>query len=247
MKRKNIILAMLPIILAIIVLQSCTKEDSATFTIYHAFTTPTVVAPVDGTTLKLAGTTTVDLKWATTDADNASPLADVYFGTTATPPLYKSALGALILNVPVVPGITYYWYVVMKDTHGVMTTSPTWSFTIFDPLAIFVGTFKVDEPAEGWTYNVSFIKSSDTTLHIGNGLAGAYDGWWASWGATFTLDLTANTYTMAKTDFGGGYAGQESGTINQTTGTMVGTYTVWQTKSGVTNIAETGTHTYTRQ
>jgi hypothetical protein len=243
MKRKNIILAMLPIILAIIVLQSCTKEDSATFTIYNAFITPTVVAPVDGTTLKLTPTTTtVDLKWVTTNADNAPVLADVYFGTTATAPLYKSSVGALLLNVPVVTGKTYYWYVVMKDTHGVMTTSPTWSFTIFDPLAIFVGNYNVDEPAEGWSYAVSFIKSSSTTIHIGNG-AGSYDGWWASWGATFTLDLTANTYTMAKTDFGGGYQGQESGTINQTTGKMVGTYTVWQNNA----VAETGTHTYTKK
>jgi len=234
MKRKNIILAMLPIILAIFALQSCTKEDNTTFTIYNAFTTPSVVTPLDGSLLKLTGTT-VDLKWATTNADNDAPLADVYFGTSATPPLYKAGVGALLLNVPVVQGLTYYWKVVMKDAHGVMTTSSIWSFTVFEPIGIFVGSFLVDEPAEAWTYTIKLSKASPTTLNI--------DQYWASWAAVFTLDFTANTYTMAKTNFGGGYEGQESGTIDPATGKLVGTYTIWQNGK----VIETGPHTYTKK
>jgi len=241
MKRKNIILAMLPVIMVIFALQSCTKKDNTTFTAYAAFTEPAVVAPLDGALLKITGTT-VDLKWASTDADSDAPLADVYFGTTAVAPLYKANVGALTLTVPVVQGLTYYWHVTMKDAHGVTTGSPTWSFTIFEPIGIFVGNYNVDEPEEGWNYAVSFTKASPTTLKIGNG-AGSYDGWWASWTAIFTLNFTTNTFSMPKTNFGGGYEGEESGTINTVTGTMVGTYTVWQNGK----IIEHGIHTYTKK
>ncbi|MCX6239451.1 MAG: hypothetical protein NTY07_18185 [Bacteroidia bacterium] len=235
MKRKNIILAILPIILAIFAMQSCTKKDNTTFTTYAAFTTPTVVAPANAALLKLGTVTTVDLKWACTNADSDAPLADVYFGTAAVPVLYKANVGALLLNVPVVQGLTYYWHVTMKDAHGVMTYSPTWSFTVFEPIGIFVGSYLVDEPAEAWTYTVNTTKASPTTLSM--------DLYWASWAATFTLDFTANTYTMAKTNFGGGYEGQESGTITPASGKMVGTYTIWQNSK----VIETGTHTYTRK
>lgn len=237
MKRKNIILAILPIILAIFALQSCTKEDNTTFKVYTAFTEPAVVAPLDAATIKITGTA-VDLKWTSTDADNDAILADVYFGTAANPPLYKAGASALTLNVPVVLGLTYYWKVKMKDANGITTTGPIWSFTVFEPIGIFVGKFNADEPAEDYSYPVVFTKASPTTLNI--------DAYWNSWGAVFTLNFTTNTFSMAKTNFGGGYEGIESGTIDPKTGKMVGTYTIWQTKAGVTKIIEEGVHTYTK-
>ena len=135
----------------------------------------------------------------------------------------------------------------MKDANGVMTYGPTWSFTIYDPISILVGTYTVDEPAEGWSYVITTLKGGATALTVGTGkssvTAGAADGWWASWVATFTIDFTANTYTMPRTNFGGGYEGQESGTINTTTGQMIGNYTVWSNGK----VAETGKHTYTKK
>jgi hypothetical protein len=245
MKRRNFFIAILPILFGFLALQSCIEEDSATFTTAYAFTDPVVTAPLDGSSIKITGTT-VDLKWATTNAGNSAIKCDVHFGLSEHPALYKAGYNALSLTVPVAKGATYYWYVVMIDANGITTTSPTWSFSVFEPIGIFVGNYTVDEPAEGWTYDVSFIKLSDNVLQIGNG-AGSYDGYWASWTASFTLDFSKNTYSMPKTTFSGGYAGMESGTIDPATGKMVGNYTIWQTKAGVEAIIEEGVHTYTKK
>jgi len=240
MKRKIFIAAMLPVLFGLFALQSCTKEEGS-FTIHNAFSEPTVTAPLNAATVKITGTT-VDLKWVSTSKDGVTPMGDVYFGTDAKPGLYKAGVTGNTLTVPVVVGLTYYWHVTMKDPNGVMTYGPTWSFTIYDPIGIYVGLYNCDEPAEGWNYDVSFVKTSANTLQIGN-KTGSYDGWWASWPATFTLDLTKNTYSMAKTNFGGGYEGQESGTLNPANGQIIGDYTVWQNGK----VIETGKHTYKKK
>ena len=236
MKRKYILLLMLPVVLVMFALQSCNKKDNGYYKVYHAFTQATPVAPVDGALLHLPiGTTTVDLSWASTNADGDSPVDNVYFGTTATPPLYKTRnTGLTLAAVPVDLGQTYYWSVTMIDVHGVYTYAPVWSFTVYDPVSIFIGSYTVDEPAEGWTYKVNLSKISETALGI--------DLYWASWPATFTIDLTANTYSLPRTNFGGGYEGQESGTMDPATGTLKGTYTIWYKGA----IAEQGPHTYTK-
>lgn len=228
------------------VAQSCKKDDAVAPKTFLAFSEPTATAPLDMQVIHITGTS-LDLSWNAAGGNGESPVSNVYFGTTAKPALVKSANATKTYNVTVIPGLTYYWKVTVKDVNGVMTYGPTWSFTVFDPMSVFVGTYKVDEPAEGWSYIITIAKGSSTTLTVGTGKAsvtpGANNGWWASWVTTFTLDLTANTYSMPKTNFGGGYYGQESGTINQTTGKLVGTYTVWD-GSG---IIEQGTHTYTKQ
>jgi hypothetical protein len=245
MKRKIFIAAMLPVLFGIFTLQSCTKDEGS-FTIYNAFTAASVTAPLNGATIKITGTT-VALTWTSTSKDGVSPTADVYFGTDPKPALYQANVKALTLTVPVAIGATYYWHVTMKDPNGIMTTGPTWSFTIYDPTNAFVGTYNVDEPAEGWSYIITTLNGGNNNLTVGTGLAsatpGAGDGWWASWVTTFKMDFVANTYSMPRTNFGGGYEGQESGTITPATGKMVGTYTVW---SGG-KVAETGTHTYTKK
>ncbi len=234
MKRNSLIAAIIPVILGLIVLHSCTTKDNATFTVYNAFTEATVSAPLNGSLVKITGTT-VDLKWASTNADGNSPLADVYFGTDSKPSLYKAGATGLTLTVPVELGKTYYWHVDMIDANKVKTYGPTWSFTVFEPIGVFVASYTCDEPAEGWTYPVAFTKTSATTLKI--------DQYWASWPAIFTLNFTANTYSMALTDFGGGYSGIESGTINPTSGQLKGNYTIYQNGKSI----ETGVHTYTKK
>ncbi len=245
MKRKYIILVMLLVGFGLFTMQSCTKESNSTFTIHHAFTEPAVVAPLDGDLVHPTGST-VDLTWTSTNADGAPALNDVYFGTKSTPSLFKAGNSGLKITVPVQPGLTYHWNVVMKDANGVTTSSPTWSFTIFDPISILIGNYTVDEPAEGWTYVVYLSKIDENTLKVGKGtgpVAGDnMAGWWASWVNNFLLDWTAHTYNMPKKDFGGGYEGQESGTFDPVTGTLTGTYTVWQNKA----IIEQGAHTYTK-
>jgi hypothetical protein len=239
MKRKNLIIAVFPLFMVVFALQSCNKNDEPTPQVFYAFTEPVAVAPLNGATITITGTT-VDLTWASTDKDGDSPLANVYFGTAATPPLYKSGNAALKLTVPVELGKTYYWSVTMIDANKVMTYGPTWSFIVFEPIGIFVGKFLCDEPAETYSYDVTFVKTNATTLTTAN-------YWNSGWNGVFTLDFAKNTYSMPNTTWAGGYSGIESGTIDPKTGKMVGNYTIWQTKSGVTSAIETGVHTYTKK
>jgi len=241
MKRKYIILLMLPVVLVMFALQSCNPKDNGYYVVYHAFTQATDVAPLDKAVLHLpVGTTTVDLTWASTNKDGDSPLANVYFGTSATPPLYKADSPGLKLTVPVVVGTTYYWSITMVDAHGVYTYGPVWSFYVYDPVTIFTGSFKADEPAEAYSYTVSFVKTGANTIQTSN-------YWNSGWAATFTLDFTKNTYTMASTIWTASYSGIESGTIDQTTGKMVGNYSIFYNGSSAPPNGEVGVHTYTRQ
>src|SRR5665647_1932242 len=130
MKRKNIILAILPIILAIFALQSCTKEDSTTFTIHNAFTQPATTSPVvrpDGTVLFTG--TTVNLTWTSENKGNNAVSWNVYFGTEASPALFQSGVTAQTIAVPVEDGITYNWKVEIVDANKVKTTSEVYTFT----------------------------------------------------------------------------------------------------------------------
>lgn len=218
----------------LIVVQSCTEKDGTKVNDYYAFSDPVATAPADGETLHITGTN-VDLTWASTSESGFPVKADVYFGTSEEPDLYKADHNALTINVPVELGITYYWYVVMIDGNGITTESPLWSFTIFEPIGIFVGDFNCDEPEEAYSYDVAFAKTSPTTLEIDN-------YWNSGWVGTFTLDFTANTYDMPLTQWDATWSSIESGTIDPETGTMVGHYIVYQ--NGV-NIEE-GEHTYTK-
>lgn len=239
MKRINYTIVILSLLMAVFVFQSCSKDNEPTPQVFHAFTEPAVVAPLDAATIKITGTT-AELKWNSTDADGDAVLCDVYFGTTESPALYKAGHNALSLTVPVEIGGTYYWKVTMKDKNGVMTYGPTWSFTIYDPISIYLGDFNCDEPAEEYSYDVSFVKNSASAIQTDN-------YWNSGWKGVFTLDLVHNTYSMPSTTWSSGYFGEESGTIDPATGTMVGNYTISRTKNGVTTVIETGVHTYTKK
>jgi hypothetical protein len=62
--------------------------------------------------------------------------ADVYFGTSSTPPLYQAAVsvsaGASTVKKFTITGLTagrtYYWRVVSKTMAGMSASGPTWSF-----------------------------------------------------------------------------------------------------------------------
>lgn len=232
MKRKTIFFVMI-LSVTLLFTQSCKKEAPYTIMSHNAFTDPVAVSPANEAVVH-TDATTLDLTWESTNADGAPVKADVYFGTSPNPPLYQEGATSLSLNVPVVKGGTYYWSVTMIDANGIITIGQTWSFTIFEPIGIFVGDYTVDEPAEGWTYDVTLSKQSDNELAI--------DAYWASWPAVFTLDFTANTYTLPLIDFGGGYSGEESGTIDPATGTLVGNYIIYHNGANI----EEGVHTYTK-
>jgi hypothetical protein len=230
MKRKLIFFTVLLALAGLFTLQSC-QEEATPIVSHFIFTEPAIEGPANANFLHITGTT-ADLKWTSTNESGDPIKADVYFGTSEDPGLYKANHNALTLTVPVVKNEYYYWYVVMKDANGFETIGPTWSFNVFEA---FAGNYNADEPAEDYSYDVTFVKSSATVTTTDN-------YWNSGWTAVFTLDLTAKTYSMPKTTWGG-YSGQESGTIDPATGTMVGDYTIWQGAA----VIETGVHTYTKK
>lgn len=181
MKRRNLIFALLPLLLAVFALPSCTKSDDSNATIYWAFTEPTAVAPLDAALIKITGTTT-ELKWATVDKDGDPIKADVYFGESDEPPLFKAAHNSLAITVPVAEGSTYYWYVKLTDANGVMTTGPLFHFSVLVNYDInnFVGLFECDEPGYA-KYNVNLTKINATTI--------SNDNFWDSgWAVQYVFD-----------------------------------------------------------
>jgi len=70
------------------------------------------------------------LSWQSSDPDGDIVTYDVYFGTSASPPLVKGNAGSKSYN----PGMlqfttTYYWKIVARDELGAQSSSPVWKFT----------------------------------------------------------------------------------------------------------------------
>lgn len=178
------------------------------------------------------------IRWSATDPEGDALTYDLFLGTATDPTAYQSALKdtSFVVTATLLPNTIYFWKVIAHDPYGGVSTSPVWKFTTGAlPVAKFVGNYNADEPAETYSYGVSFTSPSSTTIETTN-------YWNSGWTATFTLDFTKLTYTMSSYTFGAGWTGIESGIIIPATGKMVGTYTLWL--NGV--IQEQGVHTYTK-
>jgi hypothetical protein len=235
MKRKLIFFVMLITVAGLVTLQSCEDEKGEIIS-HYTFTEPEIVGPVDGATVDIGAATTVNLQWTSENLSGDPVLADVYFGTSEGPALYKANHNALTLSVPVVKGNTYHWYVIMKDKNGIPTEGPEWSFTIFEPIGVYVGTYYVVDEG-GYDYELDFTKKTDVILQTDN-------YWDSGWHAEFNMNFTNNTFNMPLTSWlGGSYSAIESGTLDPVTGTMTTTYTIYH-PAGV--VIETGVHVYTK-
>ncbi|WP_426328873.1 hypothetical protein [Pedobacter sp. R-06] len=72
---------------------------------------------------------TVNLTWTASDPDNDISGYDVYFGTSSTPPFYKTSITDKFLNsIAVTSGTTYYWKVITKDLAGNTSDSGIFQF-----------------------------------------------------------------------------------------------------------------------
>jgi hypothetical protein len=131
MKRRNLIFVMLLVFSGLFVIQSCKKENPVAFTEEASFTIPALVAPATGGFLNVTGTT-VDLKWASTNAKGDPENWKVYFGTGDDPSLIQTGYTQETITVNVLPGYKYNWKVVGTDTHGISSRSPIWSFEVVD-------------------------------------------------------------------------------------------------------------------
>lgn len=75
---------------------------------------------------------TINLTW-TGSAVDLSTIADydVYFGTTVTPPIFKSTITDSFVNgVKVTSGTTYYWRVITRDNTGNTSDSGLYQFSV---------------------------------------------------------------------------------------------------------------------
>jgi len=240
MKRRILIFAILPLLLAVFALPSCTPSDESNATIYWAFTEPTAVAPLDAALIKITGTT-VELKWATVDKDGDPVKADVYFGTSDEPPLFKAAHNSLALTVPVEEGSTYYWYVKLTDANGVMTTGPLFSFSVLVNYDInnFVGLFDCDEPGYAH-YDCNLTKTNATTI--------SNDNFWDSgWAVEYVFDdkgdvnIIPISYVSGTTT----YDITGAGKFNNKTKSFWVDYTVKNHATGAT--VDHNTHTFVKK
>jgi hypothetical protein len=196
-------------------------------------TIPVQTAPLDeAVNVNVVGT----LRWTATDAEDAMKY-NVFIGTSeSSMAAVATGLTASSFVPTTLLGFTkYYWRVEAVDAHGATTSSVVHSFTTGKDVAPFVGKYLCDEPAEEYSYDISFSKGLPNTIVTTN-------YWNSGWTATFTLNFTKNTYTMTSYVFGAGWIGVESGTIDYATGGMVGEYSLWL--NGV--LQETGIHTYTK-
>jgi hypothetical protein len=181
---------------------------------------------------------TATLSWTAADPDGDALTYDLFLDKV-NPPVAIAATGLesaeYAIPTALSPNTLYYWKVVAHDPYGGVSVSPIWKFTTGAlPIATFTGNYNADEPAEAYSYPISFTMVNPTTIKTTN-------YWNSGWAANFTLDLTKLTYSMPLTVWGT-YSGIESGIIDLTTGTMTGTYTIWHN----TSISEQGVHTYTK-
>jgi hypothetical protein len=180
----------------------------------------------------------VRLSWNGSDPEGDALTYDVYLGKTAVPTtIVATGISdtTFAVSAPLSTSATYYWKIVAHDPYGGISESPVWSFTTTANLITALeGDYNADEPAEAYSYGITFTAATTTTITTDN-------YWNSGWNATFTVDLIGKTYSMPKTVWGT-YSGVESGIVNTSTGTITGTYTIWNN----TTIVEQGVHTYTK-
>jgi hypothetical protein len=239
MKRKNLIIAILPVLFGMFFLQSCT-EDVPDPQVFGAFSDPTVVAPLDAALIKITGTT-AELKWSSTDPDGDAPLCDVYFGTKEGPDLFKSGHSGLSITVPVVEGQTYYWSVTMYDANKVMTYGPEWHFSVAVAYDInnFVGVFDCNEPGYGH-YNCNMTKVDNSTINNDN-------FWDSGWAVKYKFDDygKVNIIPVSYVDKGVTYDITGSGTFNNKAKSFEVDYTVKNHATGAT--VDHNVHTFVKK
>lgn len=78
------------------------------------------------------GNGNVNLTWSGLDVDKDIVSYDIYFGTVATPPLFKTntVIEGSSIQVSVTSKTTYYWKVITKDKQGNRSESGIFKFNI---------------------------------------------------------------------------------------------------------------------
>ena len=91
----------------------------------------TITSPTFGQAVT-ANAGTIDLTWTGSSVTTGTILNyDIYFGTTSTPPILKSAITDSFVNgVAVTSGTNYYWKVITRDNAGDTSDSGLYQFSV---------------------------------------------------------------------------------------------------------------------
>jgi len=112
--------------------RSSSTAKSATWKFYNAGAGITTYAPfpadnlkpADGQLVPMPVSGQITLSWQGTSVDNDIVDYDIYFGTSASPPLYKSHQTAKSIGaVTVASKTTYYWKIITRDSNNNTSTS----------------------------------------------------------------------------------------------------------------------------
>jgi hypothetical protein len=202
------------------VFYSCKKDEELS-----SYSVPDSVTPKDNGSAEYANST--DLKWSA--KNEAGTKYNVYFGETQNPELYKSSLAAQTVNVPVIPGRTYFWKIGTLDHSGNEMLSPLYTFKVKVLLNLdkFTGSFDCNEPKYSH-YDVTISKISKDTLQIDN-------FWDLKWPLKYAFDELGNVKILPTTfspDPMLKYLVTGTGTYNEETSEFTVNYHVQQTLQG---------------
>jgi uncharacterized protein (TIGR02145 family) len=121
--------------------------------------------------------TDATLQWTASDPEQDAMTYDIYFGTTANPPLLEEGL----TNTSYDPGILdyetkYYWKITVHDDHGNATPGSTWNFTT--RAAVFVCGDDILDARDNKTYKTVLIGEQcwmAENMNIGTRIPGSQD------------------------------------------------------------------------
>jgi len=153
-----------------------------------------------------------DLSWLCIDPDSDSLTYDIYFGTSATPPLVKSNWAGEYFDIydalagPMAENTTYYWKIVAKD--GVdSTASSIWLFTTCSTLEegrpVYHDSSTVDSEYDGAFRAVAADMDNDGDMDILTAERAGYSvSWWENddgSGTSWTEHVVDASYTSPYT------------------------------------------------
>ena len=162
-----------------------------------------------------------DLSWTGGDPDVGDTVTyDVYFGTSASPPLVSNEQVATTYD----PGTlsyntTYYWKIVATDNHGTSVDGPVWDFTTRPTGA---PTTVVIDPAT-WIVVMAWPFTLDVLVTPGEAIAGAqcdigFDSSWLAVNAVTEGNLL--TQEGASSCFNPGTIDNTAGSVSGISGTI---------------------------
>jgi hypothetical protein len=174
------------------------------FVVHSAPTTPVLTTPANNA---IAVSTTASLVWTGTDPEGFALTYDVYFGTTATPPVVASGISAATYAPTMAYSTVYYWKIVAHDPYGGVSTSAVNTFTTgaFVPnFAVFNGIFSELCSTFSTTRLIDVFLSVNTTSHVITMYLPIADamvkaGWGNQYSGPHPIYITYNPVTFAVT------------------------------------------------